>query len=187
MTLHEIVAAYQMRKGRCLHRCEDQEAYFARLPGIGVAIYRAAHSLTQANRRHSHQRRIPLKVLKEAEERLRTVQAKLERSSDFAELYGIVQDAIASVRGVGPLTVYDVAVRIGLFLKITPQRVYVHAGAASGARALGLDCREGTSIDPGKFPEPLRQIPPADIENLLCIYKNELKSAMDDMLRAGLR
>ena len=37
---------------------------------------------------------------------------------------------------IGDLTVYDISTRIGAFLKLEPNRIYLHAGTRIGARAL---------------------------------------------------
>ena len=51
----------------------------------------------------------------------------------------LVERELMGIRGIGVLTVYDVATRIAAHLDLEPARVYVHAGTAEGARALGLN------------------------------------------------
>ena len=40
------------------------------------------------------------------------------------------------VKGFGELSIYDTAVRIGAHLRIEPDKVYLHAGAREGIKAL---------------------------------------------------
>jgi hypothetical protein len=68
---------------------------------------------------------------------------------------------------------YDTALRIGSRLKLEPTAVYLHAGARKGAMRLGVYTRARKVPSTG-FPSELARLNPRDIENLLCIYKDEL-------------
>lgn len=98
---------------------------------------------------------------------------------DFEELYHFVKSTIGSITGIGPLTVYDTAKRIGHILKkpIYPSKyVYLCAGAADGAKGLLKDThllfREPTC----KFTPFFGTFPSIFIEDILCIFKDELKN-----------
>lgn len=134
--------------------------YFGMSPSYRTAIRRAALGEMPGGRRHAHQRRLKADVLEEADRRLRAVAADLQRCSTFAELHGAVGRTIRSVAGVGPLAVFDVAVRIGAYLRLEPDRVYLHAGAAEGARrwASGV----APHLAPQELPPPFRQLTPRD-------------------------
>ncbi|MBI1997211.1 MAG: hypothetical protein HYW03_03845 [Deltaproteobacteria bacterium] len=67
--------------------------------------------------------------------------------------------------------VYDTALRIGARLGLEPERVYIHSGTRVGARRLGLDWR-AKWIEPKDLPKPLRSLPPWQVEDILCIYKD---------------
>ncbi len=58
-----------------------------------------------------------------------------------------------------------------MYLGIEPDLVYLHRGARQGAAVLGLN---GATLDPKQLPKSFRQLTPAEIEDVLCIYKNEL-------------
>ncbi|HEX5725574.1 MAG TPA: hypothetical protein VFX98_08920, partial [Longimicrobiaceae bacterium] len=73
------------------------------------------------------------------------------------------------------LTTYDVASRIGAHLKLEPERVFLHAGAAEGARTLGTDPRRET-LAPDELPTPFSRLLPREIEDCLCIFKEEIAS-----------
>jgi hypothetical protein len=77
------------------------------------------------------------------------------------------------IPGIGELTVYDTALRIGAHFGLEPERVYVHAGTREGARALGFENRR-TTIDMNELPEPLQRLSAREAEDMLCIYKHSL-------------
>ena len=73
---------------------------------------------------------------------------------------------------IGRLTVYDVTTRIAAHLGLTPECVYMHAGTAVGAKALGLEATK--TIGPMELPEAFRRLRPYEIEDCLCLYKRQL-------------
>lgn len=174
-TLEAIVADYVRRNGGCDPCCGEDLEGFAQMPDIGTAIRRAVLCLTSLDRRHPHQRRLPIAVLLRGEQELQPLADRMEAATCFNDLHGIVAGALAEVHGIGALTDYDIATRIGAFLRLAPTMVYLHAGTALGARAFGVRSRPGVPVERGLFPSPLCDLPAADIENLLCIYKDSLK------------
>ena len=78
------------------------------------------------------------------------------------------------MRGIGELAVYDITCRIGAFLDIRPERIYLHAGTRDGARALGLGLR-GASVRKADLPGDFGRLSPAEIEDCLCIYKSDIQ------------
>jgi hypothetical protein len=92
-------------------------------------------------------------------------------------LYDLVSEAIRDIEGIGPLTVYDTAHRIGACRGLSPKCVYVHAGVAKGAKALGLNPVHGKlALD--QVPEELSELRPEQIEDCLCIYKDHFRPDM---------
>ncbi len=83
------------------------------------------------------------------------------------------QAAVNQMHFAGRLPVYDVALRIGAFLKVLPERVYLQSGARKGARALGLDATQ-RSLPMSAFPPAFHRLEPWEVEDVLCIYKREL-------------
>ena len=94
----------------------------------------------------------------------------------FGELHDAVDAAIGKFKGIGELTVYDIAVRIGAFLRLEPEVVYLHAGTRAGASTLGLG-RGATVLRIDELPAPFRRLRPREIEDCLCIYKSQLNEA----------
>jgi hypothetical protein len=88
-------------------------------------------------------------------------------AADFAEVHRLVENEIGSIKGIGALTMYDIAHRIGAHFGKSPARVYLHAGTKTGARALEI---AGISFDPKILPRPFARLVPSEIEDCLCIY-----------------
>ena len=85
----------------------------------------------------------------------------------------MIEEATKEVARFGKLASYDVAHRIGAYLNLVPDYIYLYAGTADGAKALGL---WGDKVEKSKFPKSLQRLSPAQIEDFLCIFKNELSS-----------
>jgi hypothetical protein len=130
----------------------------------------------QICKRHPHQYRLKGAVLAAGERRLQACAAQLRRCRSFAELHEVIKKQIGVMPGIGPLTVYDVANTIGAHLRLEPKLVYLHAGTAAGAKALGLDYRRET-LDPAELPAEFRRLRPREVEDCLCMYKDEFAAA----------
>jgi hypothetical protein len=179
MTLDQIVSDY-IRTQRPYTGEEMME--FAKEPTPSAAIRRAALCERKDGKRHHHQRRIPRVLLEHVEAKLQAIRRKLANAADFDALHQLVDEEIGNIKGIGALTVYDIAHRIGAHFGKTPKHVYVHAGVRVGARALGI---EGDSFDPKILPKPFVRLAPSEIEDCLCIYKNELRNGASRSRNSG--
>lgn len=137
------------------------------------AITKAALAELPNGGRFSHQCPIPDHVLAQA----RNALLKLDYSAvcTFAELYEMVAVALRPIRGIGLLTIYDTAHRLGAYLKLSPKEVYLHAGVRKGAKALGLDDR-GATLSMRVFPPEFQRLRPDQVEDCLCLYHRELQA-----------
>jgi len=154
-------------------RAAREVEFFKRCRTLSRAIEFATLAKLPSGKRHPHQRRIPRQVLTQAERNLQAMAFRLRQCRSFTEMHDFVGQQIGAVRGIGPLTVYDVATRIGAHLGFEPELVYLHAGTAKGAKVLGFDhCCD--TLDPAKLPRAFRALRPREIEDCLCIYKAEL-------------
>jgi len=88
---------------------------------------------------------------------------------DFESVYSRVKSVTDRVNGLGAMTAYDVARRLGVWLNIQPTMVYLHAGAAEGAKRLGI---KGERVSLNDFPQEIQNLGATHAENFLCIYKN---------------
>lgn len=136
-----------------------------------VAVERAALGLWSDGRaKHPHQYRVPRAALEKSRKRLAANLPKLRAAETFDAPFGLVEDLIMPIQGIGELMVYDTAIRIGARFDLEPVKVYVHAGTRDGVRALGLDGGQAV-IDMHALPEPIRRLSGREAEDLLCRYR----------------
>ena len=152
-------------------RLVEQLDSFRHEANIGTAVARAALARRPDGKKYDHQRRIAPNVLSAVQQRL--VGVRIDRCQSFSELHGLIQTSIGDIYGVGPLMVYDTALRIGAKLGVWPEQVYLHRGTRSGARALRLQYRQPT-LAVSELPQVLRVLRPHEVEDLLCVFKSEL-------------
>lgn len=169
MTLDEIVSDY-------IHEYRDharkEMCFFEIQRSPSEAIRQAALCELPSGKRHPHQRRIPRALLEQVEARLQGIGRKLALATSFDDLHRAVEDEVGSLKGIGELTVYDIAQRIGAHFRKAPQRVYLHAGTKSGAQIFGIS---GDSFDPKVLPKAFSRLAASEIEDCLCIYKDEFR------------
>lgn len=171
-SLRAVVHDYLASNARGEQRLLD---YYRLLPGRDNAITKAAMAELPSGKRFGHQWRIPGSVLRKAARRL--VRENLESARNFEELHQLVSDTIGKIHGVGELTIYDTAHRIGARFGLRPQHVYLHAGVRDGARALGLNYST-ERLSMRELPPEFRRLSPEQTEDCLCIYKARLKKLM---------
>lgn len=141
------------------------------------AIEVAALSIDKNGNKHSHQYRIPNLVLKEWADILIQNNKKIGNAKTFDELLNILKEL--TIKGIGELSVYDCATRIGAYLKLFPEKIYLHAGTRTGAFRL-LGKISGDYIEKNQLPASFRRddLSCAEIEDILCIFKDELDSSI---------
>ena len=135
------------------------------------------HYKKNFGKRHPHQYRLKHRDLQRVHQRLKLYD--IESCETFHELFETVHEAIAGISGIGELMVYDTAHRLGSYLGLEPEYVYIHAGVRKGAKALGF---KGAVkwIDPSTLPRAFKKLTPGEIEDCLCIYKDELTDIAND-------
>jgi hypothetical protein len=150
--------------------------FFRRLGSDEDAVQRAAEARLPSGKRHPHQRRIPRAALQESSRRLLGNLPRLRLASSFDELFDLVEAVIRPIPKIGELAVYDTALRIGARFGLEPDKVYVHAGTRDGLKALGFSGRERIVVL-NELPQPIRRLSAREAEDLLCIYKSQLRNA----------
>lgn len=165
-TLKEVCEFYRREYGEIV---DQDERWFRNCKGR-AAIERAARSVLADGKLHPHQWRVGKVTLSLWVKALLGQAHRIEDAADFHELYQAVEKA--RIAGIGELTIYDTAYRLGLARGLSPQQVYIHAGVRRGARALGLGA--GNKIEMHELPFPLNRLSPAAAEDVLCIYKDDL-------------
>ena len=138
-------------------------------------------------RRASHQFCIANRVITEMIGKLSDIDT--HTFADFEELRDYMADAARGTKGYADLSIYDFAFRYGFNHGLLPERrVYVHAGALTGAKALRrlglIDCKiTPPSIPIEAFAPILQEMGAMHLENFMCIVHRQLIE-MADTLRS---
>ena len=148
--------------------------WFRNQPTLEAAIEQAALALDECGKRMSHQRRIKARAIKAATNALLEAISDLRNCPNFDTLHEVVKETVGGIKGIGPLYVYDVSERIAAKLGLAPEKVYLHTGAAEGTAKLGLD-RGLETIELASFPEAFQTLSPDEIEDVLCMYKDDFE------------
>jgi len=131
----------------------------------------ACHSVSETNRKNRHQNRIKAIILREFGENLISIVSDLNNAKDFETLINFIYNR--KIKGIGKLAVYDIALRIGYYLKKYPDEVYLHAGTRVGAEIIlgkkiiekSIKKEELTKIYPA-----LERLNCAELEVFLCVF-----------------
>lgn len=171
-TLTDVIRLYRKE---CYSVLEDELGKFKKVyetKGLEELIRAAASGKDpETGRKMPHQRRFPVDaVLQQRAEELPGATAEIGQCRSFKLLHELLEKK--RLKGVGPLTCYDTAQRIGYALGFPPEDyVYLHAGAQLPGEKKEIDGDVATSE---LAKELTAAFPAYHIENLLCIYKNEL-------------
>lgn len=151
--------------------------YYSSLPSYEKAAEVIGLAKLPSGKRHPHQRRLKTKVLQEVQNALLDAENRMESCSNFEELFDTVHETIGGIWGVGELMVYDTAHRLGAYFALEPEALYLHRGTREGAEAIGID-PDRKKVEVSELPEPLQNLRPHELEDCLCIYKDELRKAI---------
>jgi hypothetical protein len=146
--------------------------WFRNQPTLEAAVEKAALAVDERGKRLSHQRRIKAHAIKAAKIALLAAVSDIRNCPNFDTLHELVNETVGEIEGIGPLYAYDVSERIGAKLGLRPEKVYLHTGAADGAAKLGFP-RGLQTIEVGELPAALQSLSPDEIEDVLCMYKDD--------------
>lgn len=133
----------------------------------------------KAGKRHPHQYRISDKAMKQWAAKLGKAQTKIQsfRGRAFEDLFEFLDKQAHTVSGIGPLMVYDTALRIGANIGSLPKEyVYLHAGARIPTLQPSIHCIEKSKL-PQEF-KILRTWKAYEIEAFLCDYHDRIEKLM---------
>jgi hypothetical protein len=139
------------------------------------AIEVAAKSIDENNKIHFHQRRVEKSELNRLAESLLLQEDEIKSAKDFDEIYSIVNDTKNEY--ITEITVYDVAQRIGAYMNIFPDKIYLQSGTRTGAENLLGHLGDKKYLFREDLPSPFQR-PDAtleDIEDMLFQYKDEFE------------
>ncbi len=134
------------------------------------AIKCAALSRDADGRKHPHQYRLEWNHLSSFADNLVQREQEIKLAKGFDDLFKIVESSKAF--GIGPLAVYDTSVRIGAYLDLFPEKIYLHAGTKLGAEGLLGPLNSSTLLKsdlPGTFAQS--DLTCYELEDILCIFK----------------
>ena len=144
-------------------------AWFSQRQSRCSTIRRVAQASDANGRRMSHQWRLFKSVIPAVTPLLQASASSLFAAASFDQLYQAVEASVGHVHGVGPLYIYDTALRLGASKGLWPNKVYLHAGSLEGAtRVLGRITSRHLPLS--SFPREFRRLDPHEVENLLCLY-----------------
>jgi hypothetical protein len=171
-----IIRLYKVTFGKNPDSCIE---YAKNQKHLADAIRVSTLSINENGKRHNHQYRIPQMVLELWYDSLMRNLKKIQKSISFDELLSQLQ--VSKIKGIGTLTIYDTATRIGAYMNLYPDKVYLHAGTLEGAKKILKDA-SGPFILKRDLPKPFQRKDLAcwEIEDILCIYKNDFDSDMSE-------
>lgn len=186
----------------------DQVVEFCRLaPDFNTAIDRAVEARDANGKHHNHQSKVDITARRKLGKRMKKRKKQFLRLINHAKAtsskkdpewltspFDALHDFIDEIKpkGIGPVTVYDVAVRVGAFLEVEPTSVYLHAGVKQGLKTLQEAIARQTGdgfndfTDPKirqlkrvpmyLFPPPFNKMKADDVEDILCTYREVFES-----------
>jgi hypothetical protein len=174
MNWETIIRHYKLHHA---HNEESEINCFRRQPSLEAAIDLAARAKDDQGNHYSHQNKIPRTAYPEARRRLLEHHDEIQRCKSFHELWLLLKEILEPIPGIGELYIYDTAFRIGAYLNLLPDRVYLHRGTRDGAKAFGFVTKNKEWLMLDELPKPLRDLPANEVEDILCIYKGKALSA----------
>jgi hypothetical protein len=143
-----------------------------------AALERAWNSRLCNGKMHGHQRRVAHKLSEGLRESLKP-DIYHDNFNSFHDLYSWIELVASHVNGIGSTTTYDIARRLGVWIGLMPEVVYLHAGTAEGARKLGVI---GKVAPLTAFPKEIQELGATHAENFLCIYKDAIRARANEAL-----
>jgi hypothetical protein len=175
--IQDIIDDYRVNYQK---NANDELNAFRIQPTLEKAIsYAALAQIPKINKRFSHQYRLRNDALYQAKKALFGNQDVMKSSSSFNELYQNIETIVGDICGLGELYVYDTTIRIGAWLGLAPDEIFVHAGVRTGVRNLGLDPTR-LKISRTELPKAFAAMEAHEIEDIMCIYKDEMTPACFD-------
>jgi hypothetical protein len=126
------------------------------------------------NKKHNHQHRIENFQLQMFLEKISLLEHKIQAVNKFDELLNLIVKE--KIIGIGPLALYDIALRIGYYIKIKPELIYLHAGAKTGANNFFGRKIKNNYLTKEEFVskvDDFKNFSCEEIEAFLCIHCNK--------------
>lgn len=180
-TLDDLVEDFtwrfpRARRDTVLLRCQAAGSF-------KEAVWLATNSIDQRGKMHPHQ----VKVRKTSRDEFAKIICSpgMRPETEGADSFNMLWQTLDEVKpwGIGELTVYDVATRVGGYLELEPDMLYLHTGVRGGWLALVArfsPARVGywrgqSVVSPNVFPAPLLRLTVDEAEDFLCTYRDEFQ------------
>ena len=139
------------------------------------AIEVSAKAVDEQNKIHGHQRRVGRIKLNRFAEQLKLKEDAIRKAKSFDELLSTIDQI--KFDGIADLTIYDTATRIGAYLNLFPDRIYLHSGTRGGAVNLLGSVKGKKFITLNELPQEFKRhdLTASEFEDILCIFKDDFK------------
>ena len=177
--LQDIILHYKQ------HRAAHPESWIlhcSQQDSLEEAIYYAAIARNHEGKKNKHQWRLKNIDLEKFAVQLIDKADDIKNCTSFEELLKKIE--LYKTHGIGTLAVYDTAERIGAYLELYPEKVYLHAGVKVGAeKILGKKLSE-KFLRKEDLPEVFQQtdLHCGAIEDILCMYKESFDDGNEAFL-----
>lgn len=170
--LERIIDNYKKQKRKPVDYhvqfCLDQE-------NLKDAIEAAARAVDDYGKIHFHQRRVAKADLMAFADKLMSLENEFVDAKNFDEIYEIIKKT--NQAGINELTVFDTAFRIGSYLNLFPDKIYLTSGTRIGAEHLLGKLVDKNTLLSTDLPSPFQRkdLTIADIEDILYVCRNDLE------------
>ncbi len=159
---------------------QSQLDFFEQAKSWPEALEYAANAHdNSAQKMNPHQRRVGYKHLRNAVNNVFPKERPHHEYPTFEAFFHDWDSKLTAMPQIGPLASYDTLLRLGAFLGLLPNNVFLQTGSRDGAenlfKAIGNSSYKLNRYLPvDAFPRELRSLKPWEIEAFLCIYKKRL-------------
>jgi hypothetical protein len=99
---------------------------------------------------------------------------EIKRVKSFDELLNVIESV--NSKRIASLTQYDTAVRIGAYLNLFPEKIYLHTGTKIGVRNLLGKLNGKKYIEIKDLPSEFQKYSLTALEDIFCHYKDCFKN-----------
>lgn len=154
--------------------------YTFEAPTFKECLKRACASKGPDGKMWFHQYKVPHRAKVDYYFELLRRHKEIKACESFWEMFLWFKQAADAVPGIGAVTRYDVAVRVGAWLGLEPEHLYVHAGVAQGLLVFGIKPARGAwCVDPEQLPVFFRDKQMDLVESFMCGYRSELERVVN--------
>lgn len=183
-SFEDVVNAYRARNN--IAEVETRREYAAMTEQaaiISAANLRVLRKSGEGWKRHDHFNRGWFYAkyaasFRDAERALLQCRAELRSAArrGFDAVLQVVSLRLREVSGLGELAYYDITQLLGFHFGFEPGDVYLHAGTRMGAIAiLGAEAARASQLPTSAFPAAFNELSAGELEDVLCIFKEELQ------------